>query len=125
MLYAIFCYNQEDVTSAWAPDHEAKVMADLRAVQEPLVAAGKLGPVARLLPTTAATTLRKGEEPLIIDGPFAETKEQLLGFYLLDVADLEEALGVASDLAKANPGLGSYEVRPLALFNPGADIGSL
>ena len=32
MLYAIFCYNQEDVTSAWAPDHEAKVMADLRAV---------------------------------------------------------------------------------------------
>jgi hypothetical protein len=125
MLYAIFCYNQEDVTSAWAPDHEAKVMADLRAVQEPLVAAGKLGPVARLLPTTAATTLRKGDEPLIIDGPFAETKEQLLGFYLLDVADLEEALDVARDLAKANPGLGSYEVRPLALFNPGADIGSL
>lgn len=125
MLYAIFCYNQEDVTSAWAPEHEAKVMADLRAVQEPLVAAGKLGPVARLLPTTAATTLRKGDEPLIIDGPFAETKEQLLGFYLLDVADLEEALGVARDLAKANPGLGSYEVRPLALFNPGADIGSL
>lgn len=125
MLYAIFCYNQEDVTSAWAPDHEAKVMADLRAVQEPLVAAGKLGPVARLLPTTAATTLRKGDEPLIIDGPFAETKEQLLGFYLLDVADLEEALGVARDLAKANPGLGSYEIRPLALFNPGADIGSL
>lgn len=125
MLYAIFCYNQEDVTSAWAPEHEAKVMADLRAVQEPLVAAGKLGPVARLLPTTSATTLRKGDEPLIIDGPFAETKEQLLGFYLLDVADLEEALGVARDLARANPGLGSYEVRPLALFNPGADIGSL
>ena len=125
MLYAIFCYNQEDVTSAWAPEHEARVMADLRAVQEPLVAAGKLGPVARLLPTTSATTLRKGDEPLIIDGPFAETKEQLLGFYLLDVADLEEALGVARDLARANPGLGSYEVRPLALFNPGADIGSL
>ena len=58
MLYAIFCYNQEDVTSAWAPEHEAKVMADLRAVQAPLAAAGKLGPVARLLPTTAATTLR-------------------------------------------------------------------
>lgn len=125
MLYAIFCYNQEDVTSAWAPEHEAKVMADLRAVQEPLVAARKLGPVARLLPTTAATTLRKGDEPLIMDGPFAETKEQLLGFYLLDVADLQEALGVARDLANANPGLGSYEVRPLALFNPGADIGSL
>ena len=125
MLYAIFCYNQEDVTSAWAPEHEAKVMADLRAVQAPLLAAGKLGPVARLLPTTAATTLRKGDEPLVIDGPFAETKEQLLGFYVIDVADLDEALGIAKDLAKANPGLGSYEIRPLAVFNPGADVGSL
>jgi hypothetical protein len=125
MLYAIFCYNQEDVTSAWAPEHEAKVMADLRAVQEPLVAAGKLGPVARLLPTTAATTLRKGDEPLVIDGPFAETKEQLLGFYVIDVADLDEALGIAKALAKANPGLGSYEIRPMAVFHPGGDVGSL
>ena len=125
MLYAIFCYNQEDVTSAWEPEHEAKVMADLRAVQAPLAAAGKLGPVARLLPTTAATTLRKGEEPLVIDGPFAETKEQLLGFYVIDVADLDEALGIAKDLAKANPGLGSYEIRPLAVFAPGAELAAL
>ena len=125
MLYAIFCYNQEDVTTAWTADHEAKVMCDLMAVQDKLSAAGKLGPVARLLPTTAATTLRKGDEPLVIDGPFAETKEQLLGFYIIDVADLDEALGVARDLAKANPGLGSYEIRPLALFHPGGDVGSL
>ncbi|MDB5472653.1 MAG: hypothetical protein JWR84_4213 [Caulobacter sp.] len=125
MLYAIFCYNQEDVTSAWAPEHEARVMGDLMAVQDRLSAAGKLGPVARLLPTTAATTLRKGDEPLVIDGPFAETKEQLLGFYVIDVADLDEALAVAKDLAKANPGLGSYEIRPLALFHPGGDVGSL
>lgn len=125
MLYAIFCYNQEDVTSAWTPEHEAKVMGDLMAVQDRLSSAGKLGPVARLLPTTAATTLRKGDEPLVIDGPFAETKEQLLGFYIIDVADLDEALGVARDLGKANPGLGSYEIRPLAIFHPGGDVGSL
>ena len=57
---------------------------------------GKLGPSLRLLPTTAATTLRKTDPPMVIDGPFAETKEQLLGFYVIDVADLEEALGVAA-----------------------------
>ena len=67
---------------------------------------------------TAATTLRKSQEPpLVIDGPFAETKEQLLGFYLIDVNDLEGALEVARELASANPS-GAYEIRPVALFNP-------
>ena len=76
------------------------------------------GPVARLLPTTSATTLRKSEDPpLIIDGPFAETKEQLLGFYVIEVADLDDALEVARELAGANPG-GAYELRPIALYNP-------
>jgi hypothetical protein len=78
---------------------------------------GKLGPVARLLPTTAATTLRKGADPpLVLDGPFAETKEQLLGFYLVD-ADLDEALDIARDLGEANPG-GAYEIRPLGRLYP-------
>ena len=68
-------------------------MAKLAVVQDKLAKQGRLGPVARLLPTTAATTLRKDREPpLVIDGPFAETKEQLLGFYVVDCADLEEAL---------------------------------
>jgi hypothetical protein len=70
------------------------------------------------MPTTAATTLRKSDPPLVIDGPFAETKEQLLGFYVLDCDDLEEALGVARELGQANPG-GAYEIRPLRLFLPG------
>jgi len=55
---------------------------------------------------------------LTTDGPFAETKEQLLGFYVIDCDDLEEALGVARELAQANPG-GAYEIRPLRLFVPG------
>jgi hypothetical protein len=57
----------------------------------------------------------------VVDGPFAETKEQLLGVYILDVADLDEALQVAKDLGDANPG-GSYEIRPLALYNPGSAV---
>ncbi|SFF53915.1 Uncharacterized conserved protein [Methylobacterium sp. yr596] len=79
---------------------------------------GKLGPSLRLLPTSTATTLRKASEPpLVIDGPFAETKEQLLGFYVVEVADLDEALEIARDLAAANPG-GAYELRPVLLYNP-------
>ena len=76
-------------------------------------------PTARLMPTTAATTLRKDTDPpLVLDGPYAETKEQLLGFYVIECADLEAALDVARDLAKANPG-GAYEVRPVRGFSPG------
>jgi hypothetical protein len=56
------------------------------------------------------------------DGPFAETKEQLLGFYVVDVAGMDEALGVARDLSEANPGLGCYEIRPLKLYLPGGKI---
>ncbi|MEE7459498.1 hypothetical protein MPAR168_18900 [Methylorubrum populi] len=118
MLYTILCYKDEDVVTAWSEADDAAVMARLGRVHERLQAQGKLGPSLRLLPTTAATTLRKSSEPpLIIDGPFAETKEQLLGFYVVDVADLDEALEIARDLATANPG-GAYELRPVLLYNP-------
>jgi hypothetical protein len=118
MLYAILCYNYEDVTCAWSKAHDDEVMAKLGVVQERLAREGRLGPVARLMPTTAATTLRKDREPpLVLDGPFAETKEQLLGFYVVDCDSLDSALDIAKDLGRANPG-GSYEIRPIALFNP-------
>jgi hypothetical protein len=120
MLYTILCYNYEDVVGAWTKDEDDAVMARLHVVHEKIAKAGKLGPVVRLLPTTAATTLRKtGGEPLVIDGPFAETKEQLLGFYVVDCEDLEGALEVARELATANPSIGSYEIRPLSIFQPG------
>lgn len=119
MQYAILCYHDEKVTCAWSKEHDDAVMAKLGVVQERLAREGKLGPVARLLPTTAATTLRKDRDPpIVIDGPFAETKEQLLGFYIVDCADLEEALGIARELGQANPG-GAYEIRPVDLFFPG------
>jgi hypothetical protein len=119
MLYALLCYHSEDVVCAWSKEEDAAVMAKLGVVQERLTKAGKLGPVARLMPTTAATTLRKDREPpLVIDGPFAETKEQLLGFFIIDCASLDEALGIAHELAEANPG-GAYEIRPVSMFWPG------
>lgn len=123
MLYAILCYNSEDLVGSWSKDEEAAVMARLGKVQEKLSAAGRLGPVARLLPTTAATTLRKTKgEPLVLDGPFAETKEQLLGFYIVDCATLEEAVATAKELLEANAGVGGYEIRPLLLFRPGGQV---
>ncbi|ODR89994.1 YciI family protein [Sinorhizobium alkalisoli] len=120
MLYAVLCYNDESVTSAWSKEEDDRVMRDLTAVQSKYVETGKLGPVARLLPTTAATTLRHATgETIVIDGPFAETKEQLLGFYLIDCESLDEALAFARDLSTANPSAGSYEIRPLAHYEPG------
>jgi hypothetical protein len=120
MLYAILCYNDEDLISSWSKEEDDACMVRLQAVERDLKQVGRLGPVARLLPTTAATTLRKGrDEPLVIDGPFAETKEQLLGFYVVDAEDLEGALAIARDLAVANPGSGAYEIRPVALFRDG------
>jgi hypothetical protein len=119
MQYAILCYHDEKVTCAWSKEHDDAVMAKLGAVMGKLERQGKLGPVARLLPTTAATTLRKDREPpLVIDGPFAETKEQLLGFYIVDCANLDEALAITKELGQANPG-GAYEIRPVGVFFPG------
>ena len=120
MMYALLCYHSEDVVCSWSKQEDAAVLAKLAVVQEKLARAGKLGPVVRLMPTTAATTLRKDREPpLVIDGPFAETKEQLLGFYLVDCTSLDDALAIARELGQANPG-GAYEIRPVTLFEPGS-----
>jgi hypothetical protein len=120
MLYAILCYDSEDVVGAWTREEDDAAMARLAVVREKLDREGRLGPVARLLPTTAATTVRKGIEPLVIDGPFAETKEQLLGFYIVECSSLDQAIETASDLARASSSSGAYELRPLALFRPGS-----
>jgi len=117
MLYTLLCYNKEDVVWSWTKEEDDAVMNRLSVVHEKLVRQGKLGPSLRLLPTTAATTLRGGD--LVIDGPFAETKEQLLGFYVIDVENLEAALDVARELSAANP-TSVYEIRPIALYVPEA-----
>jgi hypothetical protein len=132
MLYALLCYNSEEIVGTWTKEEDDAVMARLAAVHERLAAKGKLGPVARLAPTTAATTLRKtgrgrrldaaADPPVVLDGPYAETKEQMLGFYVVDAASMDEALGIARELSVANPG-GAYEIRPIAIFIPGSPIG--
>ena len=122
MLYSILCYHCEAVVGSWTKEQDEATMARLAAVQDKLAKAGRLGPVVRLMPTSAATTLHKDREPaLVTDGPFAETKEQLLGFYIVDCAQLEEAIEIARDLGRANPG-GAYEIRPVLVFRPGGPL---
>jgi hypothetical protein len=119
MLYAVLCYNSEDVVCSWTKEEDDAVMARLDVVHQKLEKQGRFGPAIRLMPTTAATTLHKNSEPpVVIDGPYAETKEQLLGFYVIEFDSLDQALDACRDLAKANPG-GAYEVRPVSLYVPG------
>ena len=120
MLYAILCYNAEAVTTAWTQEEDDAVMGALEKVHDKLHDLGKLGPAIRLMPTTTATTLHK-QQDMVIDGPYAETKEQLLGFYIVDVENLEDGLQAARDLAQANPG-GAYELRPIMLYIPGVSL---
>ncbi len=122
MLYAILCYANEEAVFSWSKEEDDAVMARLAVVEQKLAKEGRLGPVARLGPTKTATSVRKGREPYVTDGPFAETKEAILGFYLVDVASKEEALEIARELTRANPGMGAYEVRPVSYFTPGVPI---
>ncbi|MBL8546298.1 MAG: YciI family protein [Hyphomonadaceae bacterium] len=120
MLYAVLCYNDEAAVFSWTKEEDAAVMGRLNVVHEKWEAKGKLKPSLRLLPTSAATTLRKKDNE-VLDGPYAETKEQLLGFYIIEVDDLEEGLAFARELTAANPG-GAYELRPIMLYNPGSPV---
>jgi hypothetical protein len=120
MLYAILCYNDEAAVFSWTKEEDDAVMGRLNVVHEKWEKAGKLKPSLRLLPTSAATTLRKKDNE-ILDGPYAETKEQLLGFYIIEVENLEEGLEFARELTAANPG-GAYELRPIMLYNPGSPV---
>ncbi|MFL6576401.1 MAG: YciI family protein [Povalibacter sp.] len=113
MLYAILCYNDEAAVGAWSKEEDDAVMARHRQVMEGLAKEGKLGPVARLLPTKTASTVR---DKAVTDGPFAETKEQLLGFYIIDCVTLEEAQQIARKFVAAP---GCTEVRPVHSYFPG------
>lgn len=119
MLYAVLCYNDEKAVSAWTKEEDDACMMRLAAVQQTMKAKDKLGPVVRLQNTDTATTLRKTNgAPVVLDGPFAETKEQFLGFYVVDCDSREEAIQFARDLSVANPDGGAYEIRPLRIYNP-------
>ncbi|MDX8438827.1 YciI family protein [Mesorhizobium australafricanum] len=121
MFYAVLAYHVEEAVQSWTPDEDAALMKDLLDVNDRLTREGKLGPAARLGATAEAVTLRGPGDGMVIDGPFAETKEQLLGLYVLDCADQDEAIAAARDLKRVNPSA-VYEIRPIMLYLPGAKL---
>lgn len=121
MLYAILAYHEEDTVSAMSPDEDAALMAGMMKVHDKIDRKNRLGPAARLDKTGNAVTLRGPGEPMVIDGPFAETKEQLLGFYVLECDTLDAAVAAARDLQRVNTSA-VYEIRPITLYLPGAAV---
>ena len=110
MRYALLYYANEAVLWSLSNEENNEVWNRLTVVHQTLVREGKLGPVLRLMPTTVAVTLHPSN--IVADGPFAETTEQLLAVYVIDVPDLMGALAVARELSEANPA-GVLEVRPI------------
>jgi hypothetical protein len=122
MRYAIFCYQAEGEVCAMSKAQDDAMMSELAIAKDQVRTKAKFGPSARLMPTTAATTVREGQNIVVLDGPFAETKEQLLGFYVIECATLDEAIDAARTLAgpRAAAGLsGALEIRPIHFFESG------
>jgi hypothetical protein len=119
MLYAILAYHEEAKISSLTSEDDAKLMASLLEVQAKMVEDGSLGPQVRLGATREASTVRA--RGMVIDGPFAETKEQLLGFYVVNCDTRDAAIAIARDLQRVNP-TAVYEIRPVLLHVPGAPL---
>jgi hypothetical protein len=113
MQYLLMCCFDEKEWDALPKTQRDEVMRDYGAWIENTAKTGHYLAGAKLQATASATTLRgKGGKPLITDGPFAETKEQLGGYHVLDCKDLDEALAIASCIPTLRVG-GTIEVRPL------------
>lgn len=109
MKYMLLIYGAE---SLWTEEERKACMLESMGICDELAAQGKYISSAPLFSVTTATTLRvRNGQRMITDGPFAETTEQLGGYYIIDVEDLDEAMAIASRLPPAKKG--SVEIRPI------------
>jgi hypothetical protein len=115
MRYMLLVYSNENELERASPEILAGVAQGHRAVIEQARETGAFVAGEPLAPTPTATTVRINDgRPVIIDGPFAETKEQLAGYYILNCQDLDEAIGWAKKIPTACAGgLGCIEIRPM------------
>jgi len=112
MRYLLLIYDPESAFDKLSPDAVGELMAEWNAFHEGILASGVVKEAARLRPTASASTVRvRNGKATTTDGPFAETKEQLGGFYLSDVPSLDEALAWARKVPSSR--VGSIEVRPI------------
>ena len=123
MLYTMLIYQAEEVSDSFAPEDKAKALAAHRALQEETKAAKRFVAANELMPPAAATTisLRAGRE-VITDGPFIETKELLIGFYIFDCETLDEAIARAKQIPHCT--IGHIEIRPVKYYDATAIDGA-
>ena len=112
MRYALLICTDESAEAARSPEESAASLAEYGKWMEEMGGRGLVQGGERLRPTTDATTVRVSNGDVVTtDGPFAETKEQIGGFFLVDCKNLDEAIEVAAKLPGARHG--SIEVRPI------------
>jgi hypothetical protein len=112
MRYLLTICADETAVQALSPEEGQAMLAEYGAFGEEMTKRGVLQGGERLRPTTDATTVQvRDGEVLTSDGPFAETKEQIGGYYVVDCKDLDEAIEVAAKIPAAR--LGTIEVRPI------------
>lgn len=112
MQYILLIYENEKQWLDLSDAERGKVFEEYGAFTEGIVKSGQYRAGEALQPTSAATTVRvRGGKPMVTDGPFAETREQLGGFYLVEAKDLDEATALAARIPSARAG--AIEVRPV------------
>ena len=116
MQYMLLIYGDQDGWKSRSEEENGQIMQAYMQFTEELQASGSLVGGDALEPTQTATTVRvRNDETLTTDGPFAETKEQLGGYYIVDVGSIDEALEWAAKIPGAKHG--SVEVRPVMVFD--------
>ena len=114
MRYSILIYAAEGVFERLTPEKQEQVLQQHRDLQADLLAKGKFAS-AKLMPTSSAVTIRPmnsaSDKPVVIDGPYTDTKESFAGFYIIDCDSLDEAIDWGGRLASTYV---TIEVRPVA-----------
>jgi len=116
MQYLLMIYQNEAESSKMDAAARQKVTAEYGAFTQTIIQSGNFKAGDGLQPTTTATTVRvRDGKTLTTDGPFAETREQLAGYYLVEAKDLDTAVAIAARIPGAKTG--SIEVRPIMVYN--------
>ena len=116
MQYLLMIYRSEAELSKMDPAARQKITAEYGAFTQSIIQSGHFKAGDGLQPTTTATTVRvRDGKTLTTDGPFAETREQLGGYYLIEAKDLDAAIAMAARIPGAKTG--SVEVRPVMVYD--------
>jgi hypothetical protein len=112
MRYMLLIYDDEKLWARLSETERRQIFGEYGQFSEQIRSAGQYVTGAQLQPTSTATSVRvRDGKQLLTDGPFAETSEQLGGYYLIEATDLDQALAIAARIPSAR--LGTVEVRPV------------